>query len=80
MKKEETIKMYRTGTVLSILGVTKPSLRRLMLSGELPFYAVGGRYRFSVEDIEKYLAENKNKPFRDVKNGYQRNPNQTEKN
>lgn len=38
------------------LGVSEKTVDRLVASGKLGAQRVGGRYKFSAEDIERYLA------------------------
>lgn len=39
----------------------KDKVYDMCANGELPYYRVGGSLRFSVKEIEAWLAENKNK-------------------
>jgi len=40
----------------SMLGISRPQVRKLMDSGALPFRMVGAHHRIAVEDIETWLA------------------------
>ena len=66
MTKTKEKQMLQVGEVLNRLGISKMTLRKLMRAGEINFYRVGQTYRFSVSELDKYIAKNKNKVIKNV--------------
>jgi excisionase family DNA binding protein len=44
-----------TGRVGQLLGVSKPTVRKLAQSGELPHRIILGEYRFHREDVDRFI-------------------------
>ena len=57
------MKMFKASQVARILNVHVNTVKRIPPT-ELPFYAIGSRgdRRYLVNDLDKYLANNKNSP------------------
>ncbi|MBA2117329.1 helix-turn-helix domain-containing protein [Bremerella alba] len=41
------------------LHVSRDTVRRIVLNGELPAYRIGGQYRITQKDIDSYLGHNR---------------------
>jgi excisionase family DNA binding protein len=50
-----TNNLISTDELSRYLKISKPSVYRLINKRAFPFYKVGGKLRFSLSDIEKYL-------------------------
>ncbi len=50
-----TNNLISTDELSRYLKISKPSVYRLINKRVFPFYKVGGKLRFSLSDIEKYL-------------------------
>jgi excisionase family DNA binding protein len=48
-------KMLTSAEVRDILGVSRPTLRVLIESGQLPASKVGAHYRFDPREVDRYL-------------------------
>ena len=55
------IKFYTVKELSQIFSLTETTIRRMIDRGELPYYQIGGRKRFSKDDITKYLEQQKRK-------------------
>lgn len=55
----EKKKLLNIDEVAEYLNVSKPTIYRIVDSRQISFYKIRGSLRFSQEDIDKYLEQNK---------------------
>jgi excisionase family DNA binding protein len=56
LKKEAAL--FTVNDMLEILGISRSTFYTLLKKGQLSYYKVGKRLRFSREDLNRYLAAN----------------------
>ena len=61
MAPRKKINFLRWEEAAELLTVSENTVRRLVASGQLPAYNIGGRTRIDEEDIWAYLAEHRTK-------------------
>lgn len=47
--------LYNTADIAIVIDVAEQTILRLARSGKLKGYKIGNRWRFSCEDVERYL-------------------------
>ena len=52
-------RLYQIREAAEFLGVSRATVERLVLRGELPFVKVGGSTRFDLEDLDSYVEANR---------------------
>lgn len=55
------MEVYTTKDMMKILKFGKTKMNALLRSGEFPAVKIGGQYRITKEELEKWLEENKGK-------------------
>ena len=55
------MEVYTTKDMMRILKFGKTKMNALLRSGEFPAVKIGGQYRITKEELEKWLEENKGK-------------------
>lgn len=48
-------RLRQSGEVTKLLGISHPTLYRLVKQGELRAYRIGSQLRFNIDDVERYL-------------------------
>lgn len=51
--------MLTLKNVAKMLDVSRDTVRRIVLNGQLPAYRIGGQYRITQQDIDSYLGHNR---------------------
>ena len=62
MKKKNEKQMLSSGEVMTMLGLSRGGLRRVM--ADLEFYKIGQTYRFPIAGLKKYLEGQKGLKFK----------------
>jgi len=52
-------RLLRVGDTAEYLGVSRATVERLVLRGELPIVKIGCSTRYDVEDLDRYIAINR---------------------
>ncbi len=55
-RAESLQKLITMGDLLELLGITRPSVNRLISTGELPVVRIGTRLRFEQADVAALIA------------------------
>jgi excisionase family DNA binding protein len=65
---EETGRVFSIKEIIKMLGISKPTLCRIMKRGEIGYYRVGSRVLFSEHHISKYLQSVEYSPEKETYN------------
>lgn len=55
------MEVYTTKDMMRVLKFGKTKMNALLRSGEFPAVKIGGQYRITREELEKWMEENKGK-------------------
>ena len=55
------MEIYTTKEMMKILKFGKTKMNALLRSGEIPAVKIGGQYRITKEELEKWMEQNKGK-------------------